>query len=183
VDETYIGGKARNMHKSRRQRVIKGTGMMGKTAVMGLLERHSKRGHSTIRVATVPNAKRWALQAGVRMNVEQGATIHTDALSSYKGLDSEYVHNVIDHAEAYVDGQVHTNGCENFWSLLKRGLKGTYVAVEPFHLFRYLDEQAFRFNERGLNDAQRFENVLSAIVGRRLMYADLIAASGANAPA
>jgi transposase-like protein len=183
IDETYIGGRARNMHKSRRERVIRGTGMMGKTAVMGLLERHGKRGHSTIRVATVPNNKRWALQAGVRLNVEPGSTIHTDALQSYKGLDSEYVHNVIDHAEAYVDGQVHTNGCENFWSLLKRGLKGTYVAVEPFHLFRYLDEQAFRFNERGLNDAQRFESVLAAIVGRRLTYANLIAASAASAPA
>lgn len=183
IDETYIGGRARNMHKGRRERVIRGTGMMGKTAVMGLLERHSKRGHSTIRVATVPNNKRWALQAGVRMNVEAGSTIHTDALQSYKGLDSEYVHNVIDHAEAYVDGQVHTNGCENFWSLLKRGLKGTYVAVEPFHLFRYLDEQAMRFNTRKMTDSERFNDVLSAIVGRRLTYENLIAASGVNAPA
>jgi transposase-like protein len=183
VDETYIGGKARNMHKDRRARVIKGTGGMGKTAVMGLLARHGKSGHSTIRVAVVPNTKRWALQSGVRVNVEPGSNLYTDALTSYQRLSSEYVHQVIDHAEAYVDGQVHTNGCENFWSLLKRGLKGTYVAVEPFHLFRYLDEQAFRFNERGLNDAQRFESVLSAIVGRRLTYENLIAASGANAPA
>jgi transposase-like protein len=181
VDETFIGGLARNMHKSRRARVIKGTGGKGKTAVFGLLERHSKGGHSTIRVATVPNTTGATLQAGIRLNVESGSTIHSDAWSAYRGLDSEYVHNVIDHAEAYVNGQVHTNGCENFWSLLKRGLKGTYVAVEPFHLFRYLDEQALRFNMRKLTDAERFAEVLGAIVGRRLTYENLIAASAVNA--
>jgi transposase-like protein len=183
VDETYIGGKARNMHKSRRQRVIKGTGGMGKTAVMGLLERHSKNGRSTIRVAVVPNATRWTLQSGVRLNVEPGSNLYTDAHSGYTGLASEYIHGVIDHAEAYVDGQIHTNGCENFWSLLKRGLKGTYVAVEPFHLFRYLDEQAYRFNARKLTDAERFSDVLTAVVGRRLTYQQLIAALDGSAPA
>jgi transposase-like protein len=123
------------------------------------------------------------LQAGVRLNVEPGSNVYTDAHVSYEGLNRDYVHQVIDHAEAYVDGQIHTNGCENFWSLLKRGLKGTYVAVEPFHLFRYLDEQAFRFNMRKLTDAERFSDVVCGIVGRRLTYAGLIAALDASAPA
>jgi transposase-like protein len=186
VDETYIGGRARNMHADRKRRAGfrgKSSGFAGKVAVMGLLQRHGKDGQSKIRVATIPNNKRHTLEAGVRLNVEPGSNVYTDALQSYDRLGTEYVHSVIDHAEAYVDGQVHTNGCENFWSLLKRGLKGTYVAVEPFHLFRYLDEQAFRFNERGQTDAQRFDSVLSAIVGRRLTYENLIAASGVNAPA
>jgi transposase-like protein len=184
ADETYIGGKARFMHKERRHRVtMHGSKSKGKVAVFGLLERHGNDGHSTIRVATVPNAKRATLQAGVRLNVEPGSHVYSDALQSYVGLDREYIRRVIDHAEAYVDGQVHTNGCENFWSLLKRALKGTYVAVEPFHLFRYLDEEAFRFNMRTLTDAERFSEVVTAIVGRRLTYANLIAASVANAPA
>jgi hypothetical protein len=150
---------------------------------MGLLQRHGTRGHSTVRAAVVRNTTQWSLQSGVRLNVEPGSNLYTDAHTSYRGLGSEYVHQFIDHAEAYVDGQVHTNGCENFWSLLKRGLKGTYVAVEPFHLFRYVDEQALRFNMRKLTDAQRFDEVLGAIVGRRLTYENLIAASAANAPA
>jgi transposase-like protein len=161
----------------------KGRGHLGKVAVMGLLQRHGKDGHSTIRVATLTNRKRYTLQAGVRMNVEPGATVYTDALPSYTGLSSDYVHGFIDHAETYVDGQIHTNGCENFWSLLKRGIKGTYVAVEPFHLFRYLDEQAFRFNQRTLTDAERFSDVVTAVVGRRLTYAQLIAALDASAHA
>lgn len=116
--------------------------------------------------------------------MEKGATVHTDSLKSYFGLaDEGYIHNVIDHAEAYVNGNVHTNGCENFWSLLKRALKGTYVAVEPFHLFRYLDEQAFRFNNRTWNDADRFDAVVGSVVGRRLTYKELIAALSAGAPA
>jgi transposase-like protein len=181
VDETYIGGRARFMHKDRRKRVIRGTGMSGKAAVIGLLERHGKDGHSRIRAAVIPNNRKKPLQFKVRQNVEDGANIYTDALSSYEGLHSHYVHQVIDHAEAYVDGQIHTNGCENFWSLLKRGLKGTYVAVEPFHLFRYVDEQAFRFNMRKGTDASRFSDVLTAIVGRRLTYAGLIAALDVSA--
>jgi transposase-like protein len=188
VDETYIGGKARNMHKARKTRAMKGTtaGAVGKVAVQGLLERHSKKGHSVVRTVVVKNIRTEHVQSSVRANVEAGATIYTDALPSYRGLgpgyNGEYVHNVIDHAEKYVDGQVHTNGIENYWSLLKRALRGTYVAVEPFHLFRYLDEQAFRFNNRvEMNDADRFSLVISGIVGRRLMYQDLIAA-GAETP-
>jgi transposase-like protein len=191
VDETFIGGKARFMHKARKKRALKsGTGRhhAGKVAVQGLLERHGKDGHSVIRTAVVKNTRMEHVQAGVRANVEPGSTVYTDALPSYRGLgpkyNGEYIHNVIDHAEKYVDGQIHTNGCENFWSLLKRALRGTYVAVEPFHLFRYLDEQAFRFNNRReMNDADRFSEVIRNIVGRRLTYAELIGALAPASPA
>jgi transposase-like protein len=182
VDETFIGGKARNMSPARRKRkgISQHTSMASKAAVMGMLERNTGKGKSEIRLQTLESRKRHALIGGVRENVEAGATIHTDALPSYFGLaDEGYVHNVIDHAEAYVNGNVHTNGCENFWSLLKRALKGTYVAVEPFHLFRYLDEQAFRFNNREWNDADRFEMVIGSVIGRRLTYKELIAALNA----
>lgn len=181
IDETYIGGKARNMHKSKKARVIKGTGGMGKVAVMGLLERHGEKGHSTVRTQIVNSTKRALLHAAVRAHVEKDATVYTDALRSYEGLNEDYVHGVIDHAEAYVDGQIHTNGCENFWSLLKRSLKGTYVSVEPFHLFRYLDEQAFRFNNRKTTDADRFAGVLGSVTGRRLTYKELIGKATAEA--
>jgi transposase-like protein len=176
ADETYIGGKARNMHKSRKARVIKGTGGMGKVAVMGLLARHGKYGHSTMRVGVVKSIGKKLLQAAVRANVQKDASVFTDALASYDGLNQDYVHQVIDHAEAYVDGQIHTNGCENFWSLLKRTLKGTYVSVEPFHLFRYLDEQAFRFNSRKLTDAARFSITAASMFGKRLTFNVLTAA-------
>jgi len=110
----------------------------------------------------------------VRDHVETGSNVYTDALKSYDGLEGDFEHQVIDHAVAYVDGQIHTNGCENFWSLLKRALKGTYVSVEPFHLFRYVDEQAFRYNNRReMDDADRFNAVMSQIVGRRLTYKEL----------
>lgn len=174
IDETFIGGKARFMHKADRERKIKGTGGIGKVAVQGLLERHGKDGHSTVRVAVVPNRKRHALQANVRQHVASGSAVYTDALKSYDGLEAEYVHGVIDHAEKYVDGRIHTNGCENFWSLLKRALKGTYVSVEPFHLFRYLDEEAFRFNTRKAKDGERFMQMTQRVTGRRLTYKALI---------
>ncbi len=179
VDETYIGGKARNMHKEKRARVTKhGSKLMGKVAVMGLLERHGNG--SRVRAAVVPNAKRHSLRPQIDRHVETGSTIYSDALPSYRGLESYFVHGVIDHAECYAEGQVHTNGLENFWSLLKRALKGTYVSVEPFHLFRYLDEQCFRFNKREWNDAERFSAVISAIVGRRLTYEELLGSLGAG---
>jgi len=183
IDETFIGGLARNMHHDRKLRTLGGKtgGSLGKVAVMGLLERHPE-GHSRVRAAVMPNTTADGLQAGVRVHVAPGATVYTDAYRSYKGLGpkfgGEFVHQVIDHAEAYVDGQVHTNSVENFWSCLKRGLKGTYIAVEPFHLFRYVDEQAFRFNLRKRTDAQRFTDVIDSIVGRRLTYEQLIAALG-----
>jgi transposase-like protein len=119
-------------------------------------------------------------QEAVREYVLKGSEVFTDALRSYKGLNDEYAHEMIDHAVKYVDGKVHTNGLENFWCLLKRGIKGTYVNVEPFHLFRYLDEQAFRFNERKDTDAGRFLKALGNIVGRRLTFSEL---TGKNIPA
>lgn len=165
ADETFIGGKARNMHTSKRAKKITGTGVKDKTAVMGILERGGK-----VRTSVVPNRKKKALQAEVREHVEAGSALYTDALQSYNGLN-EFEHQVIDHAVQYVDGKVHTNGLENFWSLLKRGLNGTYVSVEPFHLFRYLDEQAFRYNNRrDMNDAERFDLAVRQIVGKRLTW-------------
>ena len=172
ADETFIGGKARNMHKHIRARKITGTGGKDKTAVMGVLERGGK-----VRTMVVKTRKKKEIQAEVRKHVQAGSALYTDALKSYNGL-SEYEHKVIDHAVAYVDGNVHTNGLENFWSLLKRGLNGTYVSVEPFHLFRYLDEQSFRFNNRGtkdapLQDADRFYLAMSQVSGKRLTYAEV----------
>jgi transposase-like protein len=169
ADETFIGGKARNMHLTERKHRITGTGGKDKTAVMGILQRGGK-----VRTAVVPNRKKSALQAEVRKHVEAGAALYTDALLSYEGLEGDYAHKVIDHAVQYVDGRVHTNGLENFWSLLKRGIGGTYVSVEPFHLFRYLDEQTFRYNYRKeINDYDRFKLALSQITGKRLTYEHL----------
>ncbi len=168
ADETFIGGKARNMHNDKRARRITGTGGKDKTVVMGILERGGK-----VRTAVVSGRKKKALQAEVRKHVEAGSALYTDALKSYDGL-TEFEHQVIDHAVQYVDGKIHTNGLENFWSLLKRGINGTYVSVEPFHLFRYLDEQAFRYNNRkNMNDSDRFSLAVSQIVGKRLTYAEV----------
>lgn len=176
ADETFIGGKARNMHKGRRERIITGTGGAGKTAVMGLLERHSEKGKSRVRTAVLPNTRRKTLQPIVREHVAPGSHVYTDALKSYAELEPEFVHQFIDHAETYVDGVVHTNGLENFWSLFKRCIKGTHVSVEPFHLFRYLDAECFRFNFRILNDAERFQSVSRLLAGKRLTYKALIGA-------
>jgi len=172
ADETFIGGKARNMHAGKRARKITGTGGKDKTAVMGILERSKDGKPSTVRTAVVPNRKKTALQAELRKHVEAGSAIYTDALQSYNGLD-EFQHQVVDHAVQYVDGKVHTNGMENFWSLLKRGLHGTYVSVEPFHLFRYLDEQVYRFNNRKISDAERFDMAVTGMVGKRLTFDQL----------
>src|SRR5665213_1603328 len=174
VDETFIGGKARNMHGDVKTRKIQGRrGTEGKAIVAAVLERGGK-----VRARVVDKRKKKDLQALVREHVEPGSALYSDALKSYECLDCEFVHQVIDHAIAYVDGQVHTNGMENFWSLLKRGVKGTYVSVEPYHLFRYVDEQAFRFNNRlDMNDSDRFMAVMKQIVGKRLTYSELIGAS------
>ena len=170
VDETFIGGKARNMHADVKERKIQGRrGPMGKAIVAAVLERGGK-----VRAKVIGRRKKKDLQALVRDHVEPNATLYSDALPSYEGLAGEYIHQVVDHAVAYVDGNVHTNGLENFWSLLKRGINGTYVSVEPYHLFRYVDEQAFRFNNRKMTDAERFAGVMKQIVGRRLTYNELI---------
>lgn len=174
ADETFIGGLARNMHRDRRGKKIRGTGGSGKAIVMGMLERGTIAKHSKVRAAVVLSNSCLELQSNVRQNVELGSDLFTDALKSYRGLQSEYAHQVVDHAVEYVRGNVHTNTIENFWSLLKRGLKGTYVSVEPFHLFRYLDEQVFRFNTRKINDAERFTAALACVPGRRLTYRQLI---------
>lgn len=178
VDETFIGGKARFMHADKRKEKIKGTGGSGKVAVAGLLARHGHGGkkHSTVRVQVVNSRKRNELDPLVRQHVAPGSEIMTDELPSYNDLAPDYVHKVVNHAECYVKGNVHTNGLENFWSLLKRSIQGTYVSVEPFHLFRYLDEQAFRFNERKHEDgdAGRFEIAASQMFGKRLTYKQLI---------
>jgi transposase-like protein len=169
ADETYIGGLARNMHGSRNKKRGRGTGGVGKQIVMGILQRGGK-----IKVKHVANARRVTVQPEIRQHVEPGSQVFTDALRSYNGLSQDYVHEVIDHAKEYVRGKCHTNGLENFWSLLKRGIRGTYVSVEPFHLFRYLDEQAFRFNERENTDSGRFLKGIVGIIGKRLEYVKLI---------
>jgi transposase-like protein len=186
VDETFIGGKARFMHRDKRNKlgITQSNSMAGKIAVMGLLERHSKDGRSRVRTQVIANRRQHQLEDVVTENVEIGANLYTDALRSYDRMTQRgYAHQVVDHAEMYVDGTVHTNGLENFWSLLKRSIKGTYVSVEPFHLFRYLDEQAFRFNERELNDAGRFDLAIRGIVGKRLTYDVLTANEKPPSPA
>ena len=176
VDESFFGGKARFMHQDKREKVITGRGGVGKAAIMGLLDRHGPDGHSVVRTEAVPNTRRKSLSPKVREHVAPGLEVFTDALKSYADLSADYIHEFIDHAETYVRGRVHTNGIENFWSLVKRAIRGTYVSVEPFHLGAYLDEEAFRFNNRKANDASRFERVSSRITGKRLTYKDLIGA-------
>jgi len=173
ADETFIGARARNIHKNKRRANMYGT-MIGKTAVLGLLERNTPDTTSRVRLKVVESVRRHDLDPEIRKHVEKGSEVHTDKLRSYENLADEYVHQVIDHAECYARGHVHTNGLENFWSLLKRGIRGTYVNVEPFHLFRYLDEQAFRFNERKDNDAGRFIKAVAGYVGKGLRYSKLI---------
>ena len=171
ADETFIGGLSRNMHKHARERKITGPGGCGKAIVFGLIERNT--GGSKVRTKVIFDRSRETLHGEIRKHVEAGSEVFTDAHRSYGGLNPEYVHQFVDHAERYVDGNVHTNSMENFWTLLKRGIKGTYVSVEPFHLFRYLDEQAFRFNERKGKDADRFVQVVKQVTGKRLTYEEL----------
>lgn len=181
ADETFIGGKARNMHKKVYERRITGMGQSfrDKTIVMGIMERGGR-----IRTHVIADRVQKTLHPIVQEHVEAGTTLYTDELGGYKGLDKHYVHQIIDHANKYVDGRVHTNGMENFWSLLKRGLAGTYVAVEPFHLFRYLDEQVFRYCNRStpkrrMTDADRFDLLVRKVAGKRLTFAELIGKVGA----
>lgn len=173
TDETFVGGKAINMHMTRRRTLPnKGVGGQGKTAVHGMLER-SENGTSRVQVAVVPNTQKATIKPILDNAIAVGSTLYSDTAMQYLKLDSALMHEMVDHAIEYVRGKVHTNGMENFWSLLKRSLKGTYVSVDPVHLFRYLDEQVFRFNERKLNDALRFLQVAGDVVGKRLTYAQL----------
>src|SRR5215211_4484993 len=169
VDETFIGGKARNMHKDVRARKITATGGADKTIVLGIRQRDGE-----VRAGVVPNNRGTTLKPLIAEHVAPGAAVYTDVHGGYRGLNGMYTHETVDHAESYVNGRAHTNGVENFWSLLKRGLNGTYVGVEPFHLFRYLDERLFAYNRRDLDDYGRFAMVLRAVAGRRLTYAELI---------
>jgi transposase-like protein len=165
ADETFVGGKSKFMHVKDRQRKIKGTGPSTKTAVMGLYERDGE-----LRAEVVSDTRKRTLQPKVREQVAKGSAVFTDASYSYTGLADEYDHETVDHAVEYVRGRVHTNGLENFWSLLKRGLKGTYVSVQPEHLHRYVAEQVYRFNDRKDNDLGRFVTVTARVSGRRLTY-------------
>jgi transposase-like protein len=167
VDESFIGGKSRNMHLSKRKKTITGTGGKDKMAVMGMVERGGD-----VRTVVVPNRRKKELQKHIHEHVKAGSVLFTDQLLSYHGLEANYVHKVIDHAVEYVQGNIHTNTMENFWSLLKRGLRGTYVSVEPFHLFRYLDEQTFRYNSRKDEDGDmgRFIAAMNGVTDKRLTY-------------
>jgi len=178
VDETFVGGKLKNMHRDRRERFAAQSGhtggATGKAIVVGMLDRDARQ----IRAKVVPNVKRETLQTEVLKNVKYGSKVYTDNAVPYDNLRQKYIHEVVDHSQEYVRGQVHTNGLENFWSLLKRNLKGTYVCVEPFHLERYIDEQVFRYNNRAtkdnpLKDSDRFLLALSQVAGKRLTFAEL----------
>jgi transposase-like protein len=179
VDETFIGGNVRNMHKAKKVRYNAQHGVYGKAIVVGLLDRELRQ----VRARVVPNVKRETLQGEIMREVKHGTTVYTDEAVGYDNLHSRFVHDVVNHSIEYVKGQVHTNGIENFWSLLKRTLKGTYVAVEPYHLDRYIDEQVFRFNNRAtkdnpLNDSDRFVAALAQVANKRLTYAELTGKTG-----
>jgi transposase-like protein len=172
IDESFVGGKVQNMHKERRARF--GGGITGKTVVQGILDRSLRE----VRATVVPDIKRDTLQDAILNNVHYGSRVYTDDAVAYDKLGENFVHEIVNKTESYVRGRVYVNGMENFWSLMKRGLKGTYVCVEPFHLERYVDEQAFRYNNRAtkdnpLNDADRFKIAMTQIVGKRLTYAEL----------
>jgi transposase-like protein len=175
MDETFIGGKAKNMHKAKRAKALKVDGTFkGKTIVVGMLERHGR-----VKAEVVENRTRTVLHELADTNIAPGSTVMTDEHHPYRGIN--FAHEVINHAEAYVRGNVHTNGIENFWSCLKRALGGTYISVEPFHLFRYLDEQTFRFNNRrDMNDRSRFELAMRNVAGKRLTYKKLIGVGAAT---
>lgn len=171
-DETFVGGEAKNMHAGKREKKIKGRGSVNKTIVHGLLERSEP---SQVRASVVGNTDANTLLPEVRRNVEYGANVYTDGHTGYADLCLTHRHETVDHIEKYVSGRVHTNGLENFWSLLKRGLKGTYVAVAPYHLARYVDEQVFRFNDRLATDGKRFVDAMAGVIGKRLTWRELTA--------
>jgi transposase-like protein len=177
-DEVYIGPTPQKMHKDRKAKLQARDGLKGgyvaKTAVHGILDRELRQ----VRAQVLPNVKRETLQNEILKNVTPFAKVYTDEAVQYDGLEKKFVHKVVNHSQEYVNGQVHTQGIENFWSLLKRTLRGTYVAVEPFHLDAYLDEQVFRYNNRStkdnpLTDADRFTLAVMQTVGKRLTYSEL----------
>jgi transposase-like protein len=172
-DETFVGGEARNMHEKKREKRIRGRGAVGKRIVHGLLERGGE-----VRAQVVPTTEAAELQPIIKVNVERGSNVYTDEAAAYVGLDTHFVHEAINHAEEYVRGLVHTNGMENFWALFKRCIKGTYVQIAPFHLQRYVDEEAFRFNTRKGDDAARFDAVMATVPGRRITYRQLCQIDG-----
>ena len=169
-DETFIGGRNKFKHPAKKKDI---SGWKLKTPVQGLLERTAGGKASRVKLKVLKTTRNHEVQGNVREYVLKGSELHTDALRSYIGMNQDYVHQVIDHAICYAKGHVHTNGLENFWCLLKRTIKGTYVNVEPFHLFRYLDEQAFRFNERKSTDSERFLKAIPSLIGRHLTYKGL----------
>jgi ISXO2-like transposase domain len=189
VDETFIGGRAKFMHADRKLKLhqlrnesLHPDHYMGKAVVMGILDRTLRE----VRARVIPNVRRDVLQSEILRQVKLGSKVYTDQHVGYIGLPSQYAHEVVNHLQTYVRGRVHTNGIENFWSLLKRSLRGTYVAVEPFHLERYVDEQAFRYNNRStkdnpMTDADRFDKALRNIVGKRITYAELTGKEGETA--
>ena len=175
VDEAFFGPDPRKMHRDRRNREQAGFNPRKKVPVVGMLDRDTRK----VRARVVPDVKRETLQDAILANIKHGSKIYSDSATAYPDLNAQnFIHETVTHIDEYVRGQVHTQGIENFWSLLKRGLKGTYIAVEPFHLDRYLDEQVFRFNNRAtkdnpLTDTDRFSLAVSQISGKRLTYAEL----------
>jgi hypothetical protein len=188
IDESFVGGEPKNWHNERREKRRRESRSLRvrtyqnafthKTAVIGMIDRESRQ----IRAKVVPNVRRDTLQKEILSTVKPGSKVFTDQAVTYTSLQKEYIHETVNHALEYVRGEVHTNSIENFWSLMKRNLSGTYVAVEPFHLDRYLDEQMFRFNNRlGMKDYDRFHEVASRIIGKRLMYSELTGKKQATA--
>jgi hypothetical protein len=170
ADETFVGGKIKNMHKkSRRHKSAVNDGNWGKSIVLGLLNRDK----GEVRAKVAPSRTKKHVEPHLTENLAPGSKLYTDEFPVYGHCTPEVAHQIVNHLESYVNGRVHTNGMENFWSLLKRTLGGTYVSVDPFHLFRYLDEQCFRYNKRRLTDAERFVIVLGQTIGRRITYAEL----------
>ncbi len=185
-DETFIGPNPAKMHKDRKAKIqaqwIDKPGYAGKTIVHGMLDRELRQ----VRAKVLSNVRRKTMQEEILKNVTPYAKVYTDESFIYDRLKKNYVHQVVNHSQEYVRGQVHTQGIENFWSLLKRTLRGTYVAVEPFHLDQYLSEQVFRYNNRAtadnpLTDADRFALAVSQISGKRLTYAELTGKVGGSA--
>lgn len=170
-DETYVGGLAKNMHRKRRAKKITGRGGADKTPVQCVVQRDGDA-----RTFVVGATDGETLRGNVLRNVERETALYTDDATALAALDGVFRRESVNHsAGEFVRGRAHTNTVECFFSLLKRAIKGTYVAVSPWHLFRYCQEQGFRFNLRQLNDAGRFLNALRGVVGKRLTYRELCA--------